>query len=41
MPWAVNSSIGDDKLFFGPKHNIFIHDSIWFIWFDTIICLSN
>ena len=23
------------------QHLCFIHDSIWFIWFDTIICLSN
>ena len=23
------------------QHLRFIHDSIWFIWFDTIICLSN
>ena len=23
MPWALNSSLGDDKLFFGPKHNIY------------------
>ena len=22
-------------------HLCFLHDSIWFIWFDTIICLSN
>ena len=28
---------------FGPKHYIFalFHDSYWFIWFDTFICLSN
>ena len=23
------------------QHLCFIHDSIWFVWFDTIICLSN
>ena len=23
------------------QHLCFLHDSIWFIWFDTIICLSN
>ena len=23
------------------QHLSFIYDSIWFIWFDTIICLSN
>ena len=23
------------------QHICFIHDSIWFIWFDTFICLSN
>ena len=29
-------------LFRAPaQHLCFIHDSIWFIWFDTIICLSN
>ena len=32
-PWAMSSSLGDIKCF--------IHDSIWFVWFDTIICLSN
>ena len=23
------------------QHLCFLHDSIWFIWIDTIICLSN
>ena len=23
------------------QHLRFIHDSIWFVWFDTIICMSN
>ena len=23
------------------QHLRFLHDSIWFIWFDTIICLAN
>ena len=23
------------------QHLHFIHDSVWFVWFDTIICLSN
>ena len=23
------------------QHMRFIHDSIWFVWFDAIICLSN
>ena len=42
MPWALNSSLGDDQTLFWTQaqHLCFIHDSIWFIWFDTIICLS-
>ena len=23
------------------QHLCFIHNSVWFVWFDTIICLSN
>ena len=40
---AMSLSLGDVKLFFGPKHNIYTLFMIlfWFIWFDTIICLSN
>ena len=40
MAWAESLSLGDDKLFFGPKDDIYA-DSIWFSWFDIIICLSN
>ena len=28
-------------LYWAQAHLQFFHDSIWFIWFDTIICLSN
>ena len=41
MPWAVSSSLIDDKLFFGPKHYIYALFMILFGLFDTIICLSN
>ena len=30
MPWAVSSSLGDDKLFFRPKHNIYAFFMILF-----------
>ena len=36
MPWAVSSSLGDDKLFFGPKHNIYALFMILFglfVWY--------
>ena len=42
MPWALSSSLGNNKLFWTQaQHLLFIHDSTWFIWFDTIVCLSN
>ena len=34
MPWAVSSSLSDDKLFFGPKHNIYALFMILFGLFD-------
>ena len=35
--WAMGSSLGDDKLSIGPKHNVYtFHDSIWFI--GLILC---
>ena len=37
MPWAVSSSLGDDKLFFRLKHNIYAFFMILFGLFDTII----
>ena len=30
-PWAVSSSLGDVKLFFGPKHNVY---ALFMILFD-------
>ena len=36
MPWAVISSLSDDKLFFGPKHNIYALFMILFglfVWY--------
>ena len=36
MPWAVSLSLGDDKLFFGPKHNIYALFMILFglfVWY--------
>ena len=36
-PWAVNSSLGDVKLFFGPKHNIYALFVILFDLFDLIL----
>ena len=41
MPWTESSSLGDEKLFFGPKNNIYALFMILFGLFDTIICLSN
>ena len=37
MPWAVSSSLGDDKLFFGPKHNIYALFMILFGLFDLSV----
>ena len=37
MPWAVSSSLGDVKLFFGPKHNIYALFIILFDLFDSIL----
>ena len=33
-PWAVSLSLGDVKLFFGPKHNIY---ALFMILFDSIL----
>ena len=41
MPWAVSENLGDYKLFFGPKHNIYTFFMILFGLFDTIIFMSN
>ena len=35
-PWWQQTLYGTQA-----QHQYFIHDSIWFIWFDIIICLSN
>ena len=37
MPWAGSSSLGDDKLFFGPKHNIVALFMILFGLFDLSV----
>ena len=37
MPWAASSSLGDVKLFFGPKHNIYALFMILFDLFDSIL----
>ena len=37
MPWAMSWSLGDDKLFFGPKHNIHAIFMILFGLFDLIL----
>ena len=37
MPWAMSLSPGDDKLFFGPKHNIYALFMILFSLFDLIL----
>ena len=34
MPWAVSSSLGDNKLFIGPKHNIY---ALFMILFGLIL----
>ena len=42
IPWAVSLSLGENILFLDPStKSMLFHDSIWFVWFDTIICLSN
>ena len=41
MPWAVSLSLGDDKLFFRPKHNIYAFFMTLFGLFDTSMCLAN
>ena len=36
MPWAMSSSLGDDKLFFGPKQNNYAFFTIilvYLIWY--------
>ena len=37
MPWAVSWSLGDDKLFFGTKHNIYTFFMILSGSFDLIL----
>ena len=37
MPWAMSSSLGEDKLFFRPKHNIYALFMILFGLFDLIL----
>ena len=37
MPSAVSLSLSDDKLFFGPKHNIYALFMILFGLFDLIL----
>ena len=37
MPRAVNSSLGDNKPFFRPKHNIYTYFRILFGFFDLIL----
>ena len=37
MPWAVSLSLGGDKLFFGPKHNIYALFMILFGLFDLSV----
>ena len=34
MPWAVSLSLGDDKLFFVPKHNLYAFFMILIWLFD-------
>ena len=40
MPWAVSENLGDYKLFFGPKHNIYTFFMILFGLFDTILLFA-
>ena len=37
MPWAVSLSLGDAKLFLGPKHNIYAFFMILIGFFDLIL----
>ena len=37
LPWALSSSLGNDKLFIGPKHNIYTFFMILFGLFDLIL----
>ena len=37
MPWAMSLSLIDNKLFFGPKHNIFAIFMILFGLFDLVL----
>ena len=37
MPWAGILSLGDDQLFFGPKHSIYAFFMILFVLFDFIL----
>ena len=37
MPWALSSSLSDNKLFFRPKHNIYALFMILFGLFDLIL----
>ena len=37
MPWAMSSSLGGDKLFFGPKHNFYAFFIILFGLFDLLL----
>ena len=39
MPWPVSSSLTDNKLFFGLKHNIYALFMILFGLFDLILLL--
>ena len=39
-PW-VRASVMTTSFWTQAQHLHFLHDYIWFIWFDTIICLSN
>ena len=37
MPWVMSLRLGDDKLFFGPKHNIYAFFMILIGLFDLIL----
>ena len=41
MPWAVSLILGDDKLFFRPKHNIYAFFMILFGLFDLILLIVS
>ena len=41
MPWAVSWALVMTLFWTQAKHLCFLHAYIWFIWFDTNICLSN